>query len=129
MDTVTKSMHFTDWLDQIVDIQMFMQTKKDGKITRSDPLKLDPCSTLDLDKFSKPRKGSEASMNFLQKYKPLQCLDESANLNLTPTRQQSSQVLNGVSVNDRVKAERGGQDVVISGDSANRHEDWRELLF
>ena len=49
MDTITSSIEFTSYLATLVDIQMFMQEKKDGVITKSDPLKLDPCSTLDLD--------------------------------------------------------------------------------
>jgi len=58
MDQVLQVSDFTDYLDSIADIEMFMQTKKDGKITKSEPLVLDPCSTLDLDKFYEPRKSS-----------------------------------------------------------------------
>ena len=44
-------------------------------------------------------------------------MDEGANLELTPTRQQSSQVIEGVAENDRVKALRGGQDIKLIGDT------------
>lgn len=37
--------------------------------------------------------------------------------------------MSGVSGNKRVSASRGGQDVKISGDNTNRHDNWRELLF
>ena len=90
MDIVTKNLAFTDYLETLVNIQMFMRTKEDGKITQSDPLKLDACSTLDLQRFNKPRKSSSSFMAFLLQYKPLQCLDEQANLSITPTRQSSS---------------------------------------
>ena len=129
MDKVLEKIDFTDYLDTLVDIQMFTLTKKDGVMTKSDPLVLDPCSTLDLNRFYTPRTSSDASFQFLQKYKPMQCLDESANLKLKPSWQESSQVLDGVAANDRVKASRGGQDVSISGDTLNRHSDKRELLF
>ena len=121
--------NFTKVLDQIVDIQMFTQTKVEGTITKSDPLKLDPCSTLDLNKFYTPRKSSASQMEYLQKYKMMQCLDEFANIKITPTRQQSSQVIDSVGVNDRVSAARGGQETKIKGDNYNRHDDWVEFLF
>lgn len=81
---------FTEVSDQVADIEFFMRTKVAGGITVSDPLVLDPCSTLDLNNFYDPRKSSASSMDYLQKYKPMQCLDESANIELTPTRQQSN---------------------------------------
>ena len=99
---------FTDKIASIVNIQFFMREKTDGQITVSDALELDPCSTLDLNKFYTPRKSSASFMNFLQTYKPMQCLDEFAKLELSPTRQQSSQVISGIAVNERVKASRGG---------------------
>ena len=119
---------FTLELEKIVNIQMFTNKKEEGVVTKSDPLKLDPCSTLDLNKFYTPRKSSESQMAYLQKYKMMQCLDEFANIKITPTRQQSSQLVN-VGVNDRVKASRGGQDTKIKGDNYNRHDDWIEFLF
>ena len=45
-DQMTES--FTNKLKSIVNIQMFSSKKENGKITTSAPLKLDPCSTLDL---------------------------------------------------------------------------------
>lgn len=99
---------FTLVTKNIVNIQFFMREKVNGKITTSDPLVLDPCSTLDLNKFYTPRKSSSSFMTFLQTYKPMQCLDEFANLEISSTRQQSSQVIEGVATNDRVKAARGG---------------------
>lgn len=59
----------------------------------------------------------------------MQCLDEFANITIMPTRQQSSQLVGGTAVNDRVKASRGGQDVKIKGDNSNRHDDWVQFLF
>ena len=41
-------------------------------------------------------------MEYLQKFKMMQCLDEFANIKITPTRQQSSQVIDSVGVNERV---------------------------
>jgi len=78
---------FTSVLDQIVDIQMFTQKKVGGATTKSAPLKLDPCSTLDLNNFYTPRKSSESQMAYMQKYKMMQCLDEFANISIEPTRQ------------------------------------------
>ena len=62
---------FYEVTDQIVDIQMFTRTKSSGDIVLSDPLVLDPCSTLDLSKFNEPRKSSASSMDYLVKYKPM----------------------------------------------------------
>ena len=76
MDTITRSIEFTTYLATLVDIQMFMQEKKDGVITKSDPLTLDPCSTLDLDSFYKPRSTSQSFFDFMKNYKPMQCIDE-----------------------------------------------------
>ena len=59
---------FTSVLDEIVDIQMFVQEKVDGQIT-TEPLTLDPCSTLDLQNFYDPRKSSKPSLEFIQQYK------------------------------------------------------------
>ena len=52
----------------------------------SNALKLDPCSTGDLISFYDPRKSSVSSMDFIKTYKPMQCLDESANISITPSR-------------------------------------------
>ena len=71
MDTITASISFTDYLDTLVDIKMYTQDKKDGVITRSDALKLDPCSTVDYSRFYSPRASSAAFMAFLNKYKPM----------------------------------------------------------
>jgi hypothetical protein len=120
---------FTETLQSIVNIQMFTRTKIDGLFTLSDPLVLDPCSTLDLNNFYDAGKSSVSSMEFLQEFKPMQCLDEGANLELEPTRQQSSQVVSGISANDRVTGSRGGQDVKLNGDNHNRHDNWRDLHF
>lgn len=87
MSEKSETEFFTDYLAQLVDIQMFTRSKKDGKVEISDPLILDPCSTLDLQKFNDPRKSSVSAMEYLQKYKPMQCLDESANLDITPSWQ------------------------------------------
>ena len=87
----------------LVNIQVFTQEKKDGVITKSDALALDPCSTLDMDRFYTARSTSKSSFDFLQKFKPMQCLDEKANIKLTPTRQQSNQVVS-VGANARVSA-------------------------
>ena len=108
---------------------MFMRQKQGGVVSTSLPLKLDPCSTLDLNNFYDARKSSESSLEFITKYKPMQCLDENANIQITPSRQQSSQVIGNVAANERVSATRGGQDVKLRGDNYNRHNDWRELLF
>lgn len=81
---------FTLVTKNVVNIEFYTREKVDGKITISDPLVLDPCSTLDLNKFNIPRKSSSSFMTFLQNYKPMQCLDEFAKLELSPTRQQSS---------------------------------------
>ena len=126
-DQMTDQFHAR--LAQIVDIKMFTREKKDGAITTSAPLKLDPCSTLDLNKFYSPRQSSLSAFNYIQDYKPMQCLDESANLTIAPTRQQSSQVIDGVAVNERVIATRGGQDIKLRGNNSNRHDNWREFLF
>ena len=67
-------------------------------------------------------------MEYLQKYKMMQCLDEFADIKITSSRQQSSQLVD-VGVNERVKASRGGQDTKIKGDNYNRHDDWVEFLF
>ena len=56
---------FTDKIATIADIRMFTVTKAAGAIVVADPLKLDPCSTLDLNKFYAPRKSSESSMAYL----------------------------------------------------------------
>ena len=59
----------------------------------------------------------------------MQCLDEFANISLAPTRQQSNQLIGSTTFNDQVQAARGGQDVKLSGNNYDRHEDWREMLF
>ena len=57
---------FTERLAQIVDIEMFIQSKVAGAFTKSEPLKLDPCSTLDFDAFYEPRKDLQAQMSYLK---------------------------------------------------------------
>lgn len=49
----------------------------------------------------------------------MQCLDETANLELTPSQGKIG----------KQTAFAGGEDVMIRGDNSNRHDNWRELLF
>ena len=56
------------------------------------------------------------------------CLDEEI-IELVSSRQQSSQVLEGVVENDQTSFTVGSQDIRIYGDNKNRHDNHRELLF
>ena len=80
------SKEFTYALSQIVDVEMFIQTKKSGVLTKSDPLKLDPCTTLDLQAFYEAMPNSAEQMSYLTEFKPMQCLNEKANVQVLPIR-------------------------------------------
>lgn len=56
---------FTEKIAQIADIQMFTRTKILGATTPSDPLKLDPCTTLDVNLFNESRKGLIAEKEYI----------------------------------------------------------------
>lgn len=107
---------------------MFIQAKIGGVVSQDD-LKLDPCTTEDINRFYPPRRSSESQVEFLKKYQPMQCLNEAAGVKTTPQRQQGSQVQQDIAVNERVKPELTGQDVTLIGDGFNRHDDYRIFGF
>lgn len=47
---------FTDLASQVANVQMFTRSKTAGAFSKSNPLLLDPCTTLDLADFYAPRK-------------------------------------------------------------------------
>ena len=59
----------------------------------------------------------------------MQCLDESANIKLRSSAQQSNQLVGSGVANSQIDAKKSGENVALRGDNYNRHDTFRELTF
>ena len=59
----------------------------------------------------------------------MQCLDETANIKIRSSAQQSNQLVGSGVENSQIDSQKSGEDVKLRGDNYNRHDTFRELLF
>ena len=59
----------------------------------------------------------------------MQCLDETANIKLRSSAQQSNQLVGSGVANSQIDAKKSGENVALRGDNYNRHDTFRELIF
>ena len=59
----------------------------------------------------------------------MQCLDETANIKIRSSAQQSSQLVGSGVANSQIDSQKSGEDVSLRGDNYNRHDSFRELIF
>ena len=57
------------------------------------------------------------------------CVDTDYGITTTPSRQQSSQVIDDVAVNKRSEVKIAGQDISLIGDGSNRHDNRQKMIF
>ena len=59
----------------------------------------------------------------------MQCLDETANIKIRSSAQQSNQLVGSGVANSQIDAKKSGENVSLRGDNYNRHDTFRELIF
>lgn len=112
---------FLEETKNVATLKLSMEKKESGKISSKEVV-LKPCTTLMLESFYDPRSSSLSQLEFLKKYKPMLCVDTDYGITTTPSRQQSSQVIDNLAVNKRSEVKIAGQDISLQGDGNNRHD-------
>ena len=92
---------FTANAANYLTLKVYAKQKINGNITYTD-LGIKQCSSADLDKFYEPGNSSMSAMKYIRLYKHVYCLDKWAQNTITDN---------------------------LFGNSATRHDDFREIVF